>query len=119
MYIDSSHELYSDYSSIVIVDKGIDSVDLKIVKEMNSGDIVVTQDYGLASLVLAKGGLCVHQNGFIYTENNIERLLFERFIGSENRKKGIRTKNMSKRKASTDSLFEDVFTALIKENVWI
>lgn len=115
MYLDNSHELESEYSTVVIVDKSFDSADLAILKELTKEDIVVTQDYGLASLVLNKGGLCLNQNGLIYTTYNMERLLFERFLGKENRRIGKRTKNMKKRISEDDVNFRKSFLKLINK----
>lgn len=114
MFIDTSHELRSVYSKVVTVDKGIDAVDLKILKFLKSGDIVVTGDYGLASLALSKGGKAISQNGLIYSEDNIEQLLFERFLGSVNRKSGQRTKNIKKRTKENDDEFILSFESLFE-----
>lgn len=114
MYIDSSHELESDYSKVIIVDKSIDSADLAILKEVKEKDIVVTQDYGLASLALHKKALCLNQNGLVYTEYNIEELLFKRFLGKEMRRSGKRTKNMKKRVIQNDIDFRKTLLEIIK-----
>ena len=50
MYIDSSHILSSDYSKIVTISKGRDAVDLALINDSEKGDVIVTQDYGVASL---------------------------------------------------------------------
>lgn len=115
MYLDSSHQLVSDYSKIIFVDKSIDSADLRIIKDVKENDIVITQDYGLASLILNKNALCLNQNGLIYTNNNIEKLLFERFIGKENRRVKNRTKNMKKRNKQNDIDFEKALLLIIKK----
>ena len=116
MYIDTSHELYSDYSQVIIVDKGKDMVDMRILNEMQKGDLIVTQDYGLASIALAKKGICINNSGLIYTDENIERLLFERFIKGENRRRKIRTKNQSKRSVDQDKEFEKTLKKIIERN---
>ena len=115
MYLDNTHELHSDYSKIVIVDKAMDSADMAILKEVTKDDIVVTQDYGLASLVLNKEVRCLNQNGLIYTSLNIDQLLFERFLGKETRRMGIKHKNMRKRNLEDDNKFEIAFLKLINQ----
>ena len=67
MVIDTAHELNDGYSTVVTVDKGPDSVDFKIMGLLSAGDIVVTQDYGLASIALGKGAMAINQNGLVYT----------------------------------------------------
>lgn len=96
MIIDTSHELKDDYSTVITVDQDRDSVDFALMKRLDREDIVVTQDYGLAALVLGKGARAINQNGLIYTDNNIERLLFERHVGQKVRRGGGRTTNVKK-----------------------
>jgi uncharacterized protein YaiI (UPF0178 family) len=60
-------------------------------------DIVVTQDYGLASMILAKGASAVDQNGMPYISENIDSLLERRYIGQKIRRGGGRTKGPKKR----------------------
>nr|WP_257536020.1 YaiI/YqxD family protein [Metabacillus litoralis] len=59
----------------IYVDSGADAADYRIVKLVEKGDIIVTQDYGLASLGLAKGIIVLHHTGFSYTNENIDQLL--------------------------------------------
>ena len=78
---DNTHSIQKDGAVTVVVDKGADSADCKIANLTEKGDLVFTQDYGLAALVLGKGAIALNQNGMIYTDNNIENLLFTRYIG--------------------------------------
>ena len=77
---------------IIYVDSGADAADYRIMKLAASGDIIVTQDYGLASLGLAKGCLVLHHKGFRYTNENIDQLLQTRYLSAMARKSGKRTK---------------------------
>jgi uncharacterized protein YaiI (UPF0178 family) len=52
-----------------------------LINRVKTGDIVVTQDYGLAALVLGKSAKALNQNGLIYSNDNMDRLLMERHIG--------------------------------------
>lgn len=113
MYFDTSHEYDDDYSNVFIVDKSKDSVDINILNNMFKNDIIVTGDYGLASLVLSKGGYAINQNGLIYSSNNMDKLLFERFLGVKNRKANIKTKNMKKRDKRYDIIFRNNLIKLI------
>lgn len=114
MYFDNSHIYSDDYSKVIIVDKAKDSVDLRIINDLNSNDIVVTQDYGLASIVISKKAKAINNNGLIFTEDNIDKLLFERFLGVKNRKAKLKTKNMRKRNKKMDDNFRLNFLKLIK-----
>ena len=106
---DTSHEFSKDGAETVVVEKGADSVDFRLVNLVSEGDIVVTQDYGLAALVLGKGGKVLNQNGLIYSDTNIENLLFTRFIGKKERMAGNRTKGPKKRTAQNDADFIKAF----------
>lgn len=83
---------YPENVSFVYVDKGADAADYKIVQLIKAGDILVTQDYGLASLVLLKGVLVLHQLGYEYTKDNIDGLLEQRYFSAKVRKSGGHTK---------------------------
>ncbi len=113
MIIDTSHELYDDYSTIITVDKARDSVDIKLINLLKREDIVVTQDYGVAAMGLGKGAKVLNQNGLIYSDNNIDRLLFERHIGQKVRRAGGRTGSVKKRSKEDDENFERALIKLI------
>lgn len=110
MYCDINHILRSDYSEIIYVDNGFQSVDMKIVNEVKEYDIVITQDFGVAAMVLGKNAYAVSPNGKIYSNDNIERLLFERHIGQKVRRSGGKTLNAKKRKKEDD---ERLYISLI------
>ncbi|WP_430597619.1 YaiI/YqxD family protein [Enterococcus sp. AZ177] len=83
---------YPQNVSFVYVDKGADAADYKIVQLIKMGDVLVTQDYGLASLVLPKGARVMHQLGYEYTGENMDGLLEQRYFSAKVRKSGGRTK---------------------------
>lgn len=114
MIIDSSHELSDNYSTVITVEKGRDSVDLVLINRVKSGDIVVTQDYGLAALVLGKSAKALNQNGLIYSNENMDRLLMERHMGQKIRRGGGRTKGPAKRTREDDERFTKAFCEIIK-----
>lgn len=115
MFIDTSHILKSDYSEIVTVDKAADSVDIALINRTSAGDMVVTQDYGVAAMALGKKAYAINQNGLIYTSENIDRLLFERHIGKKVRRSGGRTGTIKKRNADDNKRFCENFTFLIEK----
>ena len=68
---DTSHSFdFGDKAEIITVSKGADSADFRIVNLIKNGDIVITQDYGLAAMCLAKTDCVLNQNGLIYSQNN-------------------------------------------------
>lgn len=111
---DTSHEFNRDGAKTVVVEKGADSVDFKIVNLVGEGDIVVTQDYGLAAMCLARKAIPVSQNGLVYTDKNIDQLLFTRYVSKKIRNAGGRMKGPSKRKPEQDKAFEATLERLIK-----
>jgi uncharacterized protein YaiI (UPF0178 family) len=113
MLIDTSHELDDGYSTVVTVDKARDSVDIALINRVQPGDIVVTQDYGVAAMALAKHARAINQNGLVYSDNNIDRLLFERHLGQKVRRSGGRTSNPKKRSREDDEKFEKSFLSLL------
>ena len=106
MVIDTSHELDDGYSTVITVDKGSDSADYAITGMAARNDVVVTQDYGLAAMVLAKGASALDQNGMVYTDENIDNLLERRYVGQKIRRSGGRTKGPKKRTREDDERFE-------------
>ena len=113
MLIDTSHQLDDGYSRVITVDKGIDSVDFALMNLLVQNDIVITGDYGLAAMVLGKGARAINQNGLIYTNDNIDRLLMERHIGGKIRRAGGRTKGPAKRTKADNDKFEVAFEKLL------
>lgn len=113
MLIDTSHKLSDGYSTIITVDKHADSVDFALMSLLEREDIVVTQDYGLAAMVIGKGARAVNQNGLVFTDENMDKLLMERHIGGKIRRDGGRTKGPAKRTKDDDARFEAAFEQLL------
>ena len=102
MLIDTSHMLTSDYSEIILVSKAPDAVDFALINRTDGGDIVVTQDYGVAAMALGKGAYAIHPNGKLYTDRNIDVLLLERDIAKQQRRAGERIGGHTKKRTSAD-----------------
>lgn len=115
MICDTSHIISDGYSSVITVDTQSDSADLFLANKITSCDIAVTQDYGLAALVCGKGAKCINQNGIVYDNTNIDRLLFERFLSGKIRRSGNKTKGPSKREKKNDEDFRNQFVKLLDE----
>lgn len=108
-----SHILSSDYAEVITVDNSLDSADYYIVNHLDSGDIVITQDNGLAAMVLAKKAYPINQNGVIINNENIQWMLSSRHIHKELRNRGIYTSKSKKRDSSLDKIFKDSLVKLI------
>ena len=111
---DTAHVCYRDGAETLIFDKGADSVDFALVNRVSSGDIVITQDYGLASMCLAKSARVIHQDGWAYTEDNISGLMEQRHVAKKHRLAGGRTKGPSKRTKAQDEAFRNAFQQMLQ-----
>ncbi len=114
MFTDTSHILEDRYSHIITVGQGKDAVDIALINQTKKGDIVVTQDYGVASMVLGKQAYAINHNGMLYNANNIDRLLFERHLSQKIRRAGGRTPGPKKRNKEANRQFEKVFMDYIR-----
>ena len=114
---DSNHVMFSDYSQIVTVSAGADAVDFKLISLIKKGDICVSQDYGVAAMVLGKGGFAIHQSGKWYTNENIDQMLMERHLAKKARRssKKHHLKGPSKRTPEDDKRFEISFECMIQK----
>ena len=114
---DTAHYIVRENAETITAEKGADSVDFRLVNLVEKGDIAVTQDYGLAAMCLAKQAVPINQNGLIFTNENIEKLLYTRFVSKKIRMAGGRTKGPSKRTKEQDKDFEKTLRMLLeKEN---
>lgn len=114
---DTSHIIKSDYSEIKVIGSGADAVDIALANMCKKGDIAVTQDYGVAAMVLGKGGYCIHQSGRVFTDENIGGLLMDRHLAKKARMSNSKNhlKGPKKRTREDDERFEKSFEKLLKE----
>jgi uncharacterized protein YaiI (UPF0178 family) len=113
---DTNHVMYSDYSTVKLIGAGADAVDLALINLCKAGDIVITQDYGVAALALGKGALAVHQSGKCFTDDNIGGLLMDRHLAKKARRSGKHhLKGPAKRTEEDDRRFAESFERLITE----
>ncbi|MCM3710228.1 YaiI/YqxD family protein [Sporosarcina luteola] len=111
---DTAHEMHREGAETIIVSKGADAVDFVLVNKVQKGDIVVTQDYGLAAMVLAKQGHPIDQNGRLYTNENIDQLLYARHAAQKIRMAGGRLRGPKKRSKESNEKFKLNFRSLCK-----
>lgn len=112
---DTNHILYSDYSEVIVVGAGADAVDYKLISICHKGDIVVSQDYGVAAMALGKGAYAIHQSGKWYTNGNIDQMLMERHLNKKARRGSHKNhlKGPGKRTEEDDVRFAQSFERLI------
>lgn len=117
IYCDTSHEFSDAAAEVVTVSKGADSADFALVNDAEVGDIVITQDYGLAAMALAKKATPITQNGLIISDNNIDSLLMSRHAAKAARRAGKHLKGPHKRTEKQNNDFKASLFALIKSNL--
>lgn len=110
-----AHVLNDDYAEIITVDTSADSADYYIANHLSKGDIVVTQDNGLAAMCLSRQAIPINQNGLVIDDSNLITMLSGRHLHRELRNQGIYTSKAKKRKKGNDKAFEDSLRKLLRE----
>lgn len=112
---DTNHVLNSEYSEVIVVGAGADAVDYKLISICHKGDIVVSQDYGVAAMALGKGAYAIHQSGKWYTNENIDQMLMERHLHKKERRASRKNhlKGPRKRTDEDDERFEKSFEKMV------
>jgi uncharacterized protein YaiI (UPF0178 family) len=112
---DDNHVMFSDTSEVRIVGAGADAVDFALINLCRAGDIVVTQDYGVAALALGRGAQAIHQSGKLYTADNIDGMLMQRHIARKVRMSSGKHhfKGPKKRTREDDEAFCRAFEPLV------
>ena len=110
---DTSHVFDKPGAQTLIVSKGADSVDFALVNRVQRGDIVVTQDYGLAAMCLARGARVLRQDGLEYTADNMDALLMARHPAKKVRRRGGRGHGNARRTKEEDRKFMRALRAVI------
>lgn len=109
-----NHNIASDHH--VVVGNASQEADMKVVNLTEAGDIVVTQDWGLAAMVLGKKARCLNPAGREYKEDNIEFLLEEREAKAKFRRAGGRTKGPKKRVEADDRKFAFLLETILVQH---
>lgn len=117
MVVDTSHIINDGYSTVYTVDKGADSADIYLINMASKGDVVVTQDYGVAAMALGKGCMALNQNGLIYDSSNIDSLLLARHIGKKIRRSGGKINSVPKRSKDDDKSFEQSLKNVLEKAI--
>lgn len=117
LYADTTHNIRNDYAIIKTCSKGFQSVDMAIINDLKENDILITQDFGLATLALSRKSKVISPKGLIYTNENIDKLNFERYLSSLNRKQNIHMKGPKKRTIEDEKRLEESIMRCINENM--
>ncbi len=115
LFCDSAHEFLGADAEVVTVMRGADSADFKLTNRVRSGDVVVTQDYGLAAMCLAKGAIVLRQDGLRFTDENILPLLNQRHEVKKRLRAGGRVHGPKKRDKTQDETFLAALEAVFDE----
>lgn len=116
---DTAHHFDKKGATTHIFSKGADSVDFALINMLKKGDIVVTQDYGLAGMCLAMTARVLNQDGQEYTNDNIDGMLFMRHTAKKIRKSGHRLKGNSKRTPQQDKAFIESLTSILNKKALV
>jgi len=116
IFVDFAHEINDQlYTEVISCDVGHDSADMQILNKVQKNDLVITQDYGLAALVLSKGAFVLHISGMIIDNNNIDELLFRRYGGAKLRKVKKHLKGPSARNSQQKKFFIEQLEKILIE----
>lgn len=112
---DTSHVFEKSGATTLTFSKGADSVDFALVNLLRPGDIVITQDYGLAAMCLARQARVLNQDGMEYTDENMDSLLLSRHTAKKIRNAGGRLKGPPRRKSSQDEAFSCALRGILED----
>ena len=118
LFCDTNHELSSPWGEVIVVSQGADAVDLKLMNSCRAGDIVITQDYGVAAMALGRKAHALHQSGKRYTNEVIDSLLFQRYAAARKRRSGrgrFHGHGPARRTEEDDRQFEAALRSLVRE----
>ena len=116
---DEHHLLTSDYAQVRHISSGADAVDIALMNLCRRGDVVLTQDYGVAAMALGRGAYAIHHTGKRYTDDNIDLMLMERHMAKKARRASGKHHLRGPAKFTQDdrSRFREAFSALLDEAV--
>ena len=116
IYTDLSHNIKSEIGQVIYLERANQSVDMVLYNNCRKGDLVITQDYGLAALVLGKKAMAIDHYAKHYTEDNIDHLLLTRHINYKIRRSGGKHPSNSKRKKEDNQNFKKALYKLIENH---
>ena len=111
---DTANRIERDGAETMVFDKGADSVDFALVNRVRPGNVVITQDYGLAAMCLSRRARVLNQNGLEYTADNIDGLLEQRHHSKKLLRAGKHLKGPAKRTKEQDEAFGVAMEGILK-----
>jgi len=119
MVVSPAH-IFQTEVELILVDSGFQAVDIEIFNRVESGDIVVTEDKGLAAIVLSRRASVMSPRGRIFSEQKIDQMLEERHLAAKRRRAGLKTKGPRALTKADKQRFKTNFTKFIsKASEWI
>ncbi len=109
-----AHDITNAYATVITVDIAADSADYYIINHIEEGDIVISQDYGVAAIAISKKAICITQNGLVISNDNIDGLLHSRHTNQQLRKRKKYYSKFKKRTNQDNVNFEYKLRAFIK-----
>jgi uncharacterized protein len=97
----------------ILVDARPEEVDMYIHNHSQKNDIVITQDHALASLLIPKGVYVITPRGKHFQENEMERVLHERYLSAKARRSGKHSKGPAKFTKEDSERFATVFCEIL------
>ncbi|KEO82528.1 DUF188 domain-containing protein [Tumebacillus flagellatus] len=97
----------------LVVDGHAQAVDLAILNRLKAGDVVITQDIGLAAMVLGRRGYALHPNGTEYDSGSMPLLLEMRESAAKHRRGGGRTRGPKKRSNEDQEKFQSCLAGVL------
>lgn len=110
-----NHNIISDHH--IVVGDNNQETDIKVLNVSETGDIIITQDWGLAAMALGKKTRCISPNGREFHNDSIDFLLEEREMKAKLRRSGGRTKGPSKRTEQENVHFQECLERILGEGI--
>lgn len=110
---DDSHE-FQNIEEVKVVSTGFQSADMYLLNHIENHDFVITGDYGVATIALAKQCTTLHPNGIFYTKDNMDQLLFQRHMYSKMRRQNKKTPHSKKRSSDVRLQFLNQIESVLK-----
>ena len=110
-----NHSIESDHHVMVGTDP--QETDLKVMNLTEAGDVVITQDWGLAAIVLGKGARCLGPAGREFLSDKMTFMLEEREVKAKFRRSGGRTRGPKKRTLEDDRRFEACLERILQQRI--
>ena len=112
----SFHHYYPEEDHLLVGDEA-QAADVALLNQAEKGDLIVTQDWGVAAVACGKGVAVLDPKGRVFKPATIDFLLEERHLKAEYRRRGGRTRGPAARTKADDQRFQRAFEGLVREIV--